>query len=100
MIKVYTSLHEQDAILMETYLQSFGIDCEIRNEFLQGLPVTDAPPEVWIVNDSDLEKASELVAEYWDEQEEKASWDCPECGETVEGQFGTCWNCEYEKETE
>ena len=45
-----------------------------------------------LVADEDLEKSREILAEA-DDTTGLVAWICPACGEDVEGNFDTCWNC-------
>ena len=79
-------------------LEMNGVPCEVRGEYRGGaigeLPVTEAWPELWILDSTDQERAASLVAEALDpEQSTLPDWECPECNERIEPQFGECWNC-------
>ena len=54
------------------------------------------PPSVWIIEDSDLERATRFVEGFSrrsPEQESAATWRCDKCGEHIEEQFDACWKC-------
>lgn len=76
-------------------LEAAGIAVTMRNEFLGGgageLPPTEAWPELWVAEE-DYPRARQVI-EQMDREAEAASWRCPRCGETIEGQFSACWNC-------
>jgi hypothetical protein len=84
------------ATLWARMLESAGVRCEIRNQFigaaLGDIPADQAAPEIWIQRDSDLPRARTLLAE-WQSPEGLPSWHCPGCGEALEGQFFQCWKC-------
>ncbi|MBT8108404.1 MAG: DUF2007 domain-containing protein, partial [Gammaproteobacteria bacterium] len=46
-------------------LESEGIPCQIRNEFLGGIagemPLQEVWPELWIVNNIDYDRAKQLI---------------------------------------
>ena len=71
-------------------LESEGIRCQIRNEFLGGIagemPLQEIWPELWVINDIDLDAA---IAD----ESPGDNWKCRHCGEVNEGQFAACWNC-------
>ena len=62
-------------------------------------------PSVW-VNVEDAERAMKVVDDWigpGDRPPEDvvlAAWQCPLCGEEVEGQFAACWNCGLRKPEE
>ncbi len=77
-------------------LTSEGIRCEIRNEYLGAIvweiPWVETWPELWVVNDLDFDRATQLLAAA-DAESPTAPWKCRRCGEQNEGQFAACWNC-------
>lgn len=95
--------------VLKGVLDSNGIGSVIRNErgsagagtgdpvpFMPSL--TFAWPEVWVA-DADAEAAAALAAGMnTDERPVPAPWTCRRCGETVDLELETCWNCETPKE--
>ena len=77
-------------------LQAEGIRCEIRNEHLGSIlgeiPFFEVWPELWVVDDLNYDRATQLIAGA-DSESPTASWKCGKCGEDNEGQFAACWNC-------
>ena len=102
MRKVYLARHPTEAHFLKGLLASQGIEAEIRGEALFGargeLPVTtETCPSVWVLDDSQLDRALALIAEH-DRRERPsdsvgAPWRCPSCGEELEPQFTDCWRC-------
>ena len=83
---------------MKHVLEMNGIESQVHGEYRAGavgeIPVTDAWPELWVLNPAERERAGALVAEALEQGESQLpEWKCPECQETVEGQFAECWNC-------
>ncbi|MDJ0814423.1 MAG: DUF2007 domain-containing protein [Woeseiaceae bacterium] len=78
-------------------LESEGIPCQIRNEYLGGIagemPLQEIWPELWIINDIDYDRAKQLIDATISDESPAASWRCTKCGEENEGQFAACWNC-------
>jgi hypothetical protein len=78
-------------------LESEGIPCQIRNEFLGGIagemPLQEIWPELWIINDIDYDRAKQLIDSAIVEESPHDSWKCRQCGELNEGQFAACWSC-------
>ena len=81
-------------------LEADGIQCVFRNETLAGamgeLPMNECWPEVWIVNDTDAAGAGKIVAALNSEPAPGEPWTCA-CGEVLEVQFTSCWNCGRER---
>ncbi|MBU2678345.1 MAG: DUF2007 domain-containing protein [Gammaproteobacteria bacterium] len=77
-------------------LASEGIRCEIRNEHLGSImgemPFVETWPEIWVVNDLDFDRATQLIRSV-DDESPTSPWRCKKCGEENEGQFAACWNC-------
>jgi len=77
-------------------LESEGIPCQIRNEHLGSImgemPFVETWPELWVVNDLDFDRATQLITAV-DAESPGKSWRCRKCGEENEGQFAACWNC-------
>ena len=88
----------------QAILEEAGIACFIRNEnsqnLLSGLPDLTCHPVLCITNDADEERAKELLRDFIaterevEAEENSAEWKCPQCGETVPGNFGSCWKCD------
>ena len=53
------------------------------------------PTAVWIADENDLARATEIVTEFEKPAGEPGGWGwrCRKCGETVEQQFTECWQC-------
>ncbi len=80
---------------------NIDIEAEVRGEFLYGVrgevPITpDTCPSVWVMDDSDYDKAMELVSSFPEGDSpnpiEGEAWRC-RCGEANESQFTECWSC-------
>jgi hypothetical protein len=102
MKQVYVARDPNDAHLLKGLLENEGVQAQVQGEWLFSVrgevPMTsDTLPSVWIVEDSDLDRATEIVTAFSrkpDEEElQGESWQCSECGEQVEPQFTACWNC-------
>lgn len=79
-------------------LESAGIACFTRNEISAGLspeiPLSESTPELWIQDDDHLAGALE-IKRVWKTSAPTggSAWVCPNCGETSEAQFSSCWKC-------
>jgi putative signal transducing protein len=87
--------------MLKSLLEDTGIPCMIRNENLSSamgeLPFQECFPELWIMKDQDYPRAAEMVQTWRSTRIEiHDSWIC-RCGETIEGQFTSCWNCGNER---
>ncbi len=81
--------------LLGSLLEKEGIEFEVRNEFTNATyPLAPFSPELWIIHDRDFARAAEL-REDWrvSPPASPTPWMCPRCGEELEGQFLSCWNC-------
>lgn len=78
-------------------LESEGIPCQIRNEYLSPIageiPFVETWPELWVLNDLDYDRAKQLIDATIVDESPKRSWRCSKCGERNEGQFAACWKC-------
>lgn len=89
--------------ILKEILAKEGIDCVIRNEQLSSamgeIPFLECYPELWVIDDEVYPRAR-IIVEGWLETSSETSvpWICPECGERLDGQFGACWSCGYERE--
>jgi hypothetical protein len=86
-----------DQEIVKRFLDEAKIPSMVRNENLSAalgeIPFTECSPEIWILNDNDYTRAMKIVDGWRNaEVEDRGSWLC-RCGETIEGQFSSCWNC-------
>lgn len=93
--KVYTASTPLMPGFIEQVLSNAGIPCVQRNYFLNGamgeLPFVETWPAIWV--DEQYEQiALELIRTTLDSHDH-GSWHCTECGETLEAQFQSCWQC-------
>lgn len=84
--------------LMISMLENAGIEFIIRNEQLGiakgDIPWVECVKELWVQNDDDYSRAKEIIDE-WEKSVavKHEPWICPNCKETNEGQFTSCWKC-------
>ena len=58
------------------------------------LAFTKSTPEISIARDEDMTRAAEILQSWLDASGTRiATWQCSKCGETLEQQFATCWQC-------
>ena len=83
---------------LRSILDSLGIPCRVRGEFLSAavgeLPPIECWAELWVVDDDRYDDAKDVIRRAATGGEDAgAAWTCDGCGEHIEGQFGECWNC-------
>lgn len=101
MTEIYRAAHPAQAHLLRGLLESEGIEAVVIGEFGYNVrgeaPMTvETLPRVCVVNEGDAERARALAVSFdtgGPGGSAAASWTCPQCGETVEAQFGECWKC-------
>ncbi len=102
MIKFYTSFDSGFLNILKSQLETAGIQTLFKNEFPPAageLSRAVAPPELWIFNDGDLEVAATILKDMLNRSKNPPKkWQCPHCGEWLEGQFEICWKCGIAKE--
>jgi hypothetical protein len=106
MKRVFSSSNPVAISVVRNLLAQEGIETQIMNEGTAAVsgevPFFSAMTEVWVVNDAD-EKRGRAVAASVETGEARDTvtgepWQCPRCGETIEGQFSECWNCTLEED--
>lgn len=102
-LRTFSIWERPQAGILKEILANEGIECLIRNEQLSSamgeIPFIECYPELWVIDDEMYPRAKMLV-EGWLETTPAAAepWDCPECGERIEGHFGSCWFCGHERD--
>lgn len=97
MLKLYTADNPIEAHLLRGFLEAHGIEALVQGDHLFGgrgeIPLTfDTLPTVWAVRPSEHARAQSLLAE-WQERPRLADWACRACGEHIDGEFESCWQC-------
>ena len=100
MIELFTDPTPGRIAFFKEILEAEGIRTFVRNENMSGtegmIPIFH--PGLCIVNDVDLDRAKELIAENQPSEvsETMPEVACPACLEKNPGNFASCWNCEAE----
>ena len=88
-------------LLAENQIVSF-----IKNEHLAGgvgeLPIFECWPELWVTVPALADKARVLIEAFEGDAHSAARhkpWDCPKCTESIDANFGSCWNCGADRPT-
>ncbi len=97
MLKLYEAENHIDAQLAMDTLLSEDIEVVMKGHFLSGasgeLPASGLVT-LWLVEPSNEARARVIIDEYEAHKRHVAPpQDCPDCGETVEGNFACCWSC-------
>src|SRR5687768_4904637 len=107
---VYTGRDEMDANFVRGLLEQAGIEAVVQGGALEGawstLPLSaQSLPSVFVKTDEDVARAAPILDQYRkvdranaNEPEDadrppQPAWQCPRCGEKLEGQFVQCWKC-------
>ena len=97
-LRVFSHRERPVALLLRERLAAAGIVCLVRNDELSTalgeIPFLECYPELWVVDDEVFPRAR-LLLEQWSREMEiqQEAWHCPGCGEVLEGQFQSCWQC-------
>jgi rubrerythrin len=83
------------ATLWSDLLCQAGIEASVQRAFAGSIageiPPDQALPEVWVLDDGELEQARTLLHAL--SHLPHRHWCCHACGEVVDGPFEQCWNC-------
>lgn len=87
------------ATLWADLLQQAGVPVSVQRYFASGIageiPPDQAMPELWVQDDSQLERARTLLHDL--QHPAWRHWACHGCGEVIDGPFEQCWNCGAER---
>lgn len=93
MKRVYSSFNQTAVYHARNLLETAGIRAILRNQMLSSamgeLPPAECQMELWVVEDSDLERAEQILAA---KPAAGPEWTCA-CGEKLGPQFTQCWKC-------
>ncbi len=86
----------------ESVLKEAGIRCYIQNAYshnlLTGIPSHLFFPKLCIIDDEDYQAALDLLNPLYEKEipgaVQRADWACPNCQESVPGEFDQCWKCD------
>ena len=100
MQRIYSSLNLFMVENAHNLLELQGIKAEVRNSNLSGasgeLPPLQCEPELWLMNDADLERALQILAESGygkDQPVVGPDWTCGHCRDVNPDSFDVCWKC-------
>lgn len=82
---------------LKNILEQQEIACVLMNVYSQGgageLPPDQVWPQLWILDDDQLESARLLIQAQLRPVPHGNAWSCNQCGELIEAQFTDCWQC-------
>lgn len=97
MTPLFSSINIVEIHHLKNLLESEGIRCHIKNEMLSRLageiPFTECAAQLCVLDEQDMERANSIVTGYGRGAIAGPPWQCPHCGEALEGQFSACWKC-------
>lgn len=83
--------------MLRGMLEREGITTEITDDGAS-LPGAEFYPRLWVVNEADFSRASEVLTEFRRTPSSlRMAWHCPGCGEQVDAEFSSCWKCGHEQ---
>lgn len=85
--KNFLALHAIDSVIKNDAISSLSARHGIENTFC----------ELWILNDQEFEKATEIIDKEIENPTDSFPWVCRNCNEQNAGSFELCWNCQEEK---
>ncbi len=95
------------SILDDAEIPTFVANARTQQSLVGGLLVAFFPlpiffPTLYVLNDDDYSEAMNILLSIReaDTGVEKEEWTCGQCGETVPGNFSTCWNCNHSRSEE
>jgi hypothetical protein len=90
--RVFSSYNQTAVYHARNLLENEGIETLVKNAILSSamgeLPPAECQAELWLLNDSDQARASEILSR----QPSGEDWICA-CGEMLGPQFSQCWRC-------
>ncbi len=99
---IYTNENNFLVNNIKNIIEAQGIEVFVKNEYAQGavgeIPAFEAWPELWVVNDSDFDRAMEAVNSQ-QKNKDNSEWRCKICTEVNDASFELCWKCQHEKTT-
>jgi hypothetical protein len=91
--RVFSSYNQTAVYHARNLLETEGIGTLVKNAILSSamgeLPPAECQAELWVVKDSDVKRAQELLSPV---PVAGPDWICS-CGEALAPQFTQCWRC-------
>lgn len=84
---------------LKNLIEAEQITVFVKNEYAQGamgeISVFDSWPELWVVSDSDYDRATDIVKQSQHNNSGR-EWACENCSEMNDASFEICWQCRHE----
>lgn len=97
MKKIYSAANLMEAHIILDLLMHMGINARLFNENAQGavgeIPFSNTYPDIWVVNDSDVERGKSVIGQYESSPIDTGVVFCSACGEENPRNFQLCWHC-------
>jgi hypothetical protein len=98
MYEVFRDWDSAKVGLVDQLLKQAELDTVLRNwtgSNITSVPIPYMFPNVCVLTEEDCARARKIVVDYFNaESERQEAWQCPNCGETVDGVFSECWACQ------
>lgn len=98
--EVFATRNPAEAHLVRGLLENAGIAAIVENDVLSqwiGEIVGEMLPRVFVLDESRAAEAAEIIADWQRDEPAAAPWECPKCGEKIDGRFTSCWECGTER---
>jgi hypothetical protein len=98
--EVFATRNPIEAHFVRGMLENAGIAALVENDVLSqwvGEIVGEMLPRVFVLDESQAERAASIIAEWQRAEPEREPWECPHCGEKIDGRFTACWECGTER---
>ena len=97
-MKIFSTANVIEVRIVCELLKSQQIHCQVRGDGIVGLqgelPFDDSTsPCVWLLDISQHDQALSIIEQYQQKTPSDLKWQCTQCGEINEQQFGLCWKC-------
>lgn len=106
MKRIYTHHNPMLVGIVRGKLELEGFHVELKNDLISGAAGELAPidlwPELWLKDSQHLDRAMSIVAEFTQAHNDPQSmppWLCKTCGESNDGNFELCWQCQDQPES-
>ncbi len=97
---VYTNQNQFLVSNVKNLIEAENINTFLKNEYAQGaigeISAVDSWPEVWVLDDSDYKRATEIVS-LSQRNQNTVAWTCKNCAEQNDASFEICWYCQSDK---
>jgi hypothetical protein len=98
--EVFATRNPAEAHLVRGLLENAGIAAVVENDVLSqwvGEIVGEMLPRVCVLDAKEAARAAEIIAEWQRAEPAAPDWECPKCGEKLDGRFTSCWECGTER---